>query len=624
MVYNTKFLPIICSFLLVINLTSCTTDNYNDGIIEVSNCLCKDLVAIYGIEKSLPTCLEQAKFSDVSAQMTVAISYVDGSLGKIDWEQAMPFFLSAAQNGHNEAQYITAQNYYLGRGTNKNIDEAVSWLTQAAKDNYAPAQLLLGKWYYIGINGNKDNKLAGFWITKSAQQENLEALQELAFLYLQGEGVQKNYIVAEKLLLQCAEKSYIPAMISLGDFYREGKNGKIDIAKAAYWYNKALNTNHVQAEYNLALLLLKKEWYANLDPISLLAQAAKNSFVPAQLELAKIYHQGINAKRDDYLAFQWYSAAAESHDAQACYQVGLALTYGDFNQKKNIPLGIKYLIQSAQNGFYPAQYLIANLFIDGYPLEISRFQILQYLTPAAENGNVSAQIKLAKLLSNFSLPEYDKLAFLWLKKAAVYQNSEAMYLLAEFYLNGIGIETNYHKAFELYFQLAQQNHPLSQLQLGKMYYHGQGIQKNTFTAGEYFLKAAQTNIKEAKYWVAILYKDIVNNNLIESLEKEKYNFFVNCAAENNIVEALYFKGMSHFFGNNDFEHSFELGFQLIEQAAQQQFTVAQRQMGIIYEEGLFGTPNINKALYWYHLASSKGDAYSYTRLKEMELQNAFN
>ncbi len=52
----------------------------------------------------------------------------------------------------------------------------------------------------------------------------------------------------------------------------------------------------------------------------------------------------------------------------------------------------------------------------------------------------------------------------------------------------------------------------------------------------------------------------------------------------NQVEALYLKGICHFYGKNQFEQNIDLGIQLLEQAAQQNYQLAQRELGRIYDQ----------------------------------------
>lgn len=262
-----------------------------------------------------------------------------------------------------------------------------------------------------------------------------------------------------------------------------------------------------EAQYEVAMLMLKKGVKARFDPQSLLVAAAKNSYVVAQRELAKCYSEGLFFERNDYLAFQWYLAAASQQDPEALYQVAISYLLGNMGQEKNAWLGMQYLKLASKKGYYPAQSALAGLTVDNQEINRERFEVLATLRQAAIAGSVDAQLKLAKILMEFSLPQYDKAAFQWVEKAALQHNDEAIYLLANFYLDGIGTMVDYEKAFGLFNQLAQENHHLAQAKLGQMYYFGLGVARDSHKAREYLMTAADVGVTEAINWIAILSKE---------------------------------------------------------------------------------------------------------------------
>lgn len=582
-----------------------------------SEFLCDDLAASLGPKGALPTCLQQAKAGNVHAQARLGAMYANGNFGDSDWKEAMVWLLLAAKQGHPEVQYIVAKSFQLGRGVNQSEKDAFYWFNQSARGNYIPAQTQLGLCYLRGKGVEKDPTVASQWLAKSAQQGDINGQYHLALLYLDGIGVGKNIDVAENMLITLAEKDEPLSIVKLGDLYRLGLKGSPDIRKATYWYEHGIEKKLPQAQHHVAQLILSDDWSSGYDPIFLLTLAANGSYAPAQLELAKYYHHGLKVKQSERLAFQWYFLAAEGNEPEAQYQVGMSYVYGILDQPKNVELGVEYLKKAAAAHFPQAQYALATLYLDGHPVLEDRYQAIDYLYEGANLGLVDGQIKLAKVLLEFSLPQYDRAALYWVTQAANQKNVEAMYLLGNFYFDGIGAQVDYKKAFEIFTELANQNHALSQLKLGQMYYYGQGVEKDLPVAKKYFLKAARKGEEEAKNWIAILFKDGVSDDD----NPEEVNDWLNYAIDKGEPQALYFKGVSHLFGRH-LPQNIELGMELIQIAANKEYVPAQRELGMIYEQGLFGMSDDAKALEWYTRASKNGDDYSQTRLMDKEWQES--
>ncbi len=87
-------------------------------------------------------------------------------------------------------------------------------------------------------------------------------------------------------------------------------------------------------------------------------------------------------------------------------------------------------------------------------------------------------------------PDAD-LAFTWFKKAAEQDCSEAQYLLARCYYDGIGIEQNDELAFEWFRKAAEQGFADAQYWLACCYHKGKGVEQNDELALAWVTKAVQ-------------------------------------------------------------------------------------------------------------------------------------
>ncbi|TAL48968.1 MAG: sel1 repeat family protein, partial [Methylovulum sp.] len=149
--------------------------------------------------------------------------------------------------------------------------------------------------------------------------------------------------------------------------------------------------------------------------------------------------------------------------------------------------------------------------------------ILIWLTKAAEQGLVSAQLALGlHYLRGINQDLFDKakksldankntdtegatlftslciengknanLAFTWLKNAAEQNCTEAQYLLAVCYQDGIGIKQNYELAFAWFDKLAAQGFAAAQCDLARAYHEGKGVEQNNELALAWLNKAVE-------------------------------------------------------------------------------------------------------------------------------------
>lgn len=422
----------------------------------------------------------------------------------------------------------------------------------------------------------------------------------------------KDYLKAKQHFLMAADEQHPVSLAALGDIARLGLVNEGDKKKASQWYEKALNTKDPQVQYHIANIIIKGEWQSNLNPAILLEQAAENKNTKAQVLLAKLYQKGQWVTQSDKQAFKWYLAACEK-EPEAMTAMGLAFFKGDFGVEKNEALGIKFLKQASDMDYYPAQYAMASLFVDGYNVQADRFVVLDYLQKAAKNNQTDAQIKLARALIQFSIPEYDKSAFYWLNKASAANSDEALFWLATCYYDGIGTEIDYEKAHDIYLTLGQNYYQDAYLKLGLMYHQGQGVPQDNQIARTWFLRAANAGVKDAQKYVAELYRESMEEGEDTPENAENFNTWLQAVSEND-NDIVYLKAVNHLYGRNQFEQNTALGMQLLEQAAYNGSILAQRELGKIYQQGTFGLEDAKSAYQWYLMAAKGGDPFAQIHL----------
>ena len=135
--------------------------------------------------------------------------------------------------------------------------------------------------------------------------------------------VRNRGISAFQINQQKANQGGADAQFTLGLLYKRGAGTLQDTKQAVYWYTKAAEQGHVQAQYELGRLYLfsgddevpqdykqSVYWYT---------KAAEQGHILAQNKLGNIYEYGEEAPQDYKQAFFWYTKAAEQGHVFAEY-----------------------------------------------------------------------------------------------------------------------------------------------------------------------------------------------------------------------------------------------------------------------------------------------------------------
>jgi TPR repeat protein len=133
-------------------------------------------------------------------------------------------------------------------------DDAFEWMKRAADGGHSAAQNNIGLSYLHGLGIQKDDKEAFKWFEKSAKQNFSYAQSELAMLYYKGTGVMQNSQLAQDWWLSAAHQEDEYAQYNLASLMLE----RGEIKQAYYWFNRATQNNHPDAQ--VALDSLNKKY----------------------------------------------------------------------------------------------------------------------------------------------------------------------------------------------------------------------------------------------------------------------------------------------------------------------------------------------------------------------------
>jgi hypothetical protein len=123
---------------------------------------------------------------------------------------------------------------------------------------------------------------------------------------------------------------------------------------------------------------------------------------------------------------------------------------------------------------------------------------LESLRKIAEQGNATAQLKLARMYANgCNVPQDEAEAMKWFRKAAEQNYADGQLCLGWCYANGQGVAKDEAEAVKWYRKAAAQNHAQAQCNLGVCYADGKGVAKDEVEAVKWYRKAAEQNCPAA-------------------------------------------------------------------------------------------------------------------------------
>ena len=152
-------------------------------------------------------------------------------------------------------------------------------------------------------------------------------------------------------------------------------------------------------------------------------------------------------------------------------------------------------LKLAKVGDEDAQMAVARHFETGNKVKRSRLEAAKWYRLAMEQGNVEAQVRLARLVhqGGDGLKQDFIMAAQLYRDAAELGNAEAQNWLGYCFQHGIGVEANDQSAFESYRQSADTGFAAAQNNLGLMYLTGRGTERSLLRAFDNFEKSGAQN-----------------------------------------------------------------------------------------------------------------------------------
>ncbi|STX29458.1 enhanced entry protein EnhC [Legionella beliardensis] len=271
------------------------------------------------------------------------------------------------------------------------------------------------------------------------------------------------------------------------------------------------------ANYYLGLMRLYGYGELKNDTLALryFTNAANKGFLPAQRLLANY----ALSKNEPEEAFKWFKKAAEADDTAANMYCAAAYLNG-YGVKKNPEAAKRYYIEASKNGNAIAQYTLAMHFLDSRQAQNKKMGVI-WLSKAAAQGNLNAQIKLAELYVNGGAVTKDlKKAKELVQQPATGRDPLAMFVYGQI----LRKEGDLPNAKEWLIKAADAQNKEAQIALSELYMDKKSPFYDEQAGFNWLLKAAQNGSKEAQKTIAKYYKDgkgvAANPELAKQWEEE--------------------------------------------------------------------------------------------------------
>ncbi len=364
--------------------------------------------------------------------------------------------------------------YFYGKKVPKNLEMSFTYYKQAADLNNPVGYFNVAK-YFIE---KEQYKQANEYLIKSKALGYTKANIQLSNMYLNGLGFRKNKKKAFKNLEEAVNNHEVHAMHQLGLFYLQGIGCKRNEQNAQKYFELASENKISLGMYHLGCLHLDakqiKKDYQN--GFFWLDKSAENGCILAINRLKELYqnsHQFLKKKSQLYLqemTFYYDELLAKQNDDEALIRVGFTYYYG--------------------NDFCKVNYEKANLY---FKMLISLDHTKGYLG-----------LGLSKLYGR-GLPVDYKQAKENLDVAATRKDIEALNALGDIYRLGYGVDVNYARAKDFYFEAAKADETNALINLGLLNYRKQISGASNDLAFQYIKTASQKGNSSAYYWMGIFY-----------------------------------------------------------------------------------------------------------------------
>ena len=197
---------------------------------------------------------------------------------------------------------------------------------------------------------------------------------------------------------------------------------------------------------------------------------------------------------------------------------------------------------------------------------------------------------------------------------SVEEKSQIEYLIGDRYFRNQAHE----EAFGWFLVAAQGGMPEAKYKLALMYkdiFTERGSVEHTFNL---FLEAAKAGVLKAQQEIADIYATTDDRSPFKKFaDSKKAVQWYTQLAELNVPEVQYKLARIYDLGLFNVNRNMEKAFDLYLRAAENNFTEAQYEIGLMYEEGKEVEQNLDRAIFWYKRAMDNGNPFAKYQLARL-------
>lgn len=279
-------------------------------------------------------------------------------------------------------------------------------------------------------------------------------------------------------------------MLSLNDVYNDFISSKLDMIEGL------LPISVIQ--YDSKLVEAEKFFieYKLDDAFEIFKTLAEKGNGRAMYFLGEYYCWAYGTvKKDKDESTKWRLAGRDAGDTLASLNVAYTLPADDLERKNIFSSLFKEVLQLAESGDVFAQFEVADMYKNGYGTDKDEEEQIRWLIASANEGFWKTQYKLATYYLNKG--DYQQ-AYEWYKKAAELGNGEAACWVGYFYNMGYGVNKDDEKEFFWSKKSAELGDDQGMSNLAHCYYCGRGVSCDYDEAKKWWKKSAELGNQDAK------------------------------------------------------------------------------------------------------------------------------
>lgn len=307
--------------------------------------------------------------------------------------------------------------------------------------------------YYSSFSLSMTPKPAAFnvqFLQEKAKEGDRRSQSQLGNYY---SFTKKNYELAKVWYEKAANNGSTEAMHQLGLLYIWSENTR---EKGVHWLQKAAYAGVLESQYVLGYEYLTgtKISINDVEAHKWLTMAANTGHTSAQYELGRMNNYGWGTDIDSYTAFEWYLIAANAGHALSCNALASLYRKGE-GTAKSLSEAFYWNMLAAELGNEESYYRVGEAYLGGTGVAKDTNKAVLWLMKAFQSEDKLIRSGAAGMLgliyeNGLGIPSDFEKAFFFNNKALEDDNFHSAFPLAYMYLQGHGVEVNYTKAVELF------------------------------------------------------------------------------------------------------------------------------------------------------------------------------